>query len=295
MCTKEQGFLKQEIRKRVSDQYLPSVLAITADIFDFHRDYDYAEKVCRAKTLICDHECMQKKCNISIIQFYIYKDEHEMIFACPEDLPETLRLHNFSGNGIGVEDSIPYDFKMQRRVRLEADVILEYYQAKEWNDMCMYSLNNYIDVLVSIFFFCPDILCCAIRNEAKYNYNDICVNKAIAICLKIYALLRKGESKEEKMLHCLEFPYLRDTIVTLFENDLKECVTTQQIVDMSTEVKATPFDRMMQMRDMEAEGLRYISGTLEPRLWRKTLHKLGLKREERKSLEQGYAFYRGYK
>ena len=44
MCTKEQGFLKQEIRKRVSDQYLPSVLAITADIFDFHRDYDYAEK-----------------------------------------------------------------------------------------------------------------------------------------------------------------------------------------------------------------------------------------------------------
>lgn len=187
MGTKEQwvkDFLKGSVSKLCcggktkGGVSLPPILSIMADLIDIHNSQDDKKKC----------EVVSVEVNEQKRIFYIYLPQHKMIYAKLEELPNELRITSKS--------SSKEQFSIL--VQIEGLTIIKHYNENEMQ--CGYSLESYMEILSTIFFFCPYILWTAIQEELQpENENEKLdeVSKAIlhAIhsCLAFYLTLERLE------------------------------------------------------------------------------------------------------
>ena len=133
-------------------------------------------------------------CNVSKRIFYVYKDEHLAVLDKPEKLDKKIIIDN------------RYSFKKDPLAKfqgrevygLAAKVLYQYYEVMPW-DTCYWYIDYYEEILASIFLFCPEILCYAIKQELNVlDKADMHVASAIKKCLDFSIRLDKKIGDEEK-------------------------------------------------------------------------------------------------
>lgn len=160
-------------------KWLPSILSITADLIDIHNSPDN-KKVCEIVSVEYEEE---KRL------FYIYDSKHSAIYDSPENLPEELQINS--------KNSAKGPFSII--IEIEGYTIIQHYLENE--DQCGYTVESYVEILSTIFFFCPHILWTAIHKEFGASSLDTRVLKAIHNCLAFYIMLEDIESDADGEVH----------------------------------------------------------------------------------------------
>lgn len=163
------------------EKFLPTVLSIYADLVDVHNSEDNKTE-CSACIVSCpvEHNCAEYiNCNGLYRQVYIYNEEHKLIFALPQSL--NIKINN---NPSGKKNRSPKK-GMNSFEMMVGEVILRHYANITWKKYCC-SIKNYVEILTTLFFFCPDILWCALKNEMQNDKIDYNVKQAINRCLDFF-------------------------------------------------------------------------------------------------------------
>lgn len=179
-----------------SKEYLPSILAVSADVIDCYNKAKNKMK-CRMDSANCsiDGDCAEDCCCKKRV-FYGYRDDHFLIFQEPEKLDASLRIDNHflkqNGNPL-------CELYAKSVYELAFQVLYQYYEVMPWST-CYWHIDYYEEILASIFLFCPKILCYAIKEELKVSDKaaDIHVLSAIQKCLDFSIRLDK-KTEEERM------------------------------------------------------------------------------------------------
>lgn len=184
MGTKEQcvkNFLKAKFSKEChagkfkDAKWLPSILSITADLIDIHDSHDN-----------------EKECEIVSVEFgkekrlfCIYDSKHARIYDLPDNLPKELQINSKSF----------FNGSFSIIIEVEGYTIIQHYLENE--SQCGYSAKSYVEILSTIFFFCPHILWETIKRELESTYVDTRVLDAIHSCLTFYIILEDVESEAD--------------------------------------------------------------------------------------------------
>lgn len=163
---------KCRVGKSKEVKWLPSILSITADLIDIHNSQDN-KMVCEIVSVEYEEE---KRL------FCIYDSKHSRIYDLPENLPEELQINNKS--------SAKGPFSLI--IEIEGFTIIQHYLESE--NQCGCSAESYVEILSTIFFFCPHILWTAIQKEFRASSLDTRVLKAIHNCLAFYIMLEDIEA-----------------------------------------------------------------------------------------------------
>ena len=242
-------------RKKV--KYLPAILAISAELLEKKLTKN-SNEYCDATLVECKYKDTCSKsgtCTTALRQFYIYEESHKLIFSLSEDLPDSIKISSakLSASQTNVIrkklDALEKESSsFLKLVDLEADIIMKYYNNRVWNDECPCPFENYVALLPNIFFFNPDILCCAIDEELKRKKKDTSVVEAIKTCIEFYILTddieKSGVGIGEQQVRYNNFHRVREIETTVLE---------QSENDMG-EIK----DRIESLTDAGATGLQYL-------------------------------------
>lgn len=251
-----------QIEKGKSNIYLPAVLSIYADLVDIHNSESNTKK-CTADIVKCPIDgsnCNEyTNCNGILRQVYIYNEEHKLIFSLPEDLPSNIWIDNFRLNKRNNKNLTKHEKNLEIMI---GEVILKHYSNISWKHYCC-SIDNYVDILASLFFFCPDILWCALENEMQNNPIDYNVRRAINRCFDIFTLFdqmirnNKGEMYE----------YKNEAILTICNgcqiNEIVQIVIQQNIKNLD------PIDRAGIIARLATDNFQILCDRMSTQSWEK--------------------------
>lgn len=250
-----------ELAKEKSIRVLPAVLSIYADLVDIH-NAESNTKRCMADIVNCPfesngNEC--KNCSGKFRQVYIYNKEHKLIFSLPKDLPSNIRIDN---TPLRKKRNKNFEKHESNLVIVVGEVILKHYLNIHWNKYCC-SIENYVDILASLFFFCPDILRCALENEIQSNKIDYNVVRAINRCLDIFMLFdqmirnHKGEMYE----------YEEEALLTISSKcPINEIV---QIVMLNGIIKLNSIDRAGIIARLATDNFQILCDWMSKHSWKR--------------------------
>lgn len=193
------------LKAGLSTEYMPSVLAISADVIDAYNKRKNKDKnKCMTRIVNCSvhKDCEETPdCVYNKRIFYGYLDEHFAIMQKPEKLEGKLKMDNHYPMDKGDPLQELFSKTNYWHYKLPAEVLYRYYEVMPTNH-CYWHIDYYEELLASIFLFCPEILCFAIKKELKQpDKADIHVVSAIKKCLEFSVRLDRkdeGELPKEK-------------------------------------------------------------------------------------------------
>lgn len=225
---------KCRVRNSKEVKWLPSILSITADLIDIHNSQDN-KKVCEIVSVEYEEE---KRL------FCIYDSKHSKIYDSPENLPEELQINS--------KNSAKGPFSLI--IEIEGFTIIQHYLENE--NQCGRSVESYVEILSSIFFFCPHILWTAIQKEFGASSLDTRVLKAIHNCLAFYIMLEDIESDAGGEVHKNKDQALKAI------NNAKLMPQIEKVVIWGTsdskKVDGEKLDHVAQIIQMGGVGIRII-------------------------------------
>lgn len=240
---------------------LPSVLAIYADMVDIH---DSVSDTRECKVDVINYPFDMKYSKYSsykeiLTQVYFFCDEHKLIFKSPKDLPLHIRIDN-KPLAIRYNPNLTEDKKMSETII--GEVILRHYVNIQWYDYCC-PIESYVDILASLFFFCPDILWCAIVNEIQSNQIDYNVKKAVNRCLNLLTLFDQMIRK-----HPIEICEYTEDALKIISN---ECQITEieQVVLQNHITSAESINRVEAIVDLATTNFRLLCERMCKQSWKK--------------------------
>lgn len=271
MQTKDKHYVRDYVWQIFSDRskgeeirYLPAILSISADLMDIHDAEEYAES-CEMTIVKCEkHNCEGGLgCADRRRTFCKYNENHTLIFEEGKNLPDALRISN--GEDEEKKWDVPLEVEKGFLVKIKGEVLYRYYDKRVWGK-CFCSLENYIDILAGVFFFCPQILWKAILNEMDHLKvgNDENVKRAIAKCLDIYILL----DREEKRYGGDFYRHVGEIFVEI--SNLHRICEIEDIILQEEKTVWKREDRLMSISEAGNNGINLIRSRLTENKWNKT-------------------------
>lgn len=259
MSTKESHLVRDYVGEKFSRytntgqvKWLPSILAIMADLMDVQSTLGDTEK-CRVAYVNClKTQCKRyDECERRYRQFYIYSENHKCIFKSADQLPDGLGI-----NSKYKKSSKPEIVKETDAfsARVKGEVIYRHYEKGDWKS-CYCTLESYKDILASIFFFCPDILWCAVKAEMNNVHKkriDGDVVQAIVRSLDFYVLLDKLERKYGEEI-CKNID-----LAVVQINNLHSISEIEDIAIWSKEADSTNVDRILNILEAGSKGIDFV-------------------------------------
>ena len=273
MSTKESHLVKNYVGNEFSKRndsketkWLPSVLAIMADLMDVHSALSNEEE-CRAVVVECGRtqcewydECARKR-----RQLYVYNENHKYIFRPANQLPNELRINNKHKKS-KVEESVSE--VEAHMARMKGEVIYEHFKRGHWAE-CPCTIEDYKAVMASIFFFCPDILWCAISEEMSYAQKrvDSSITQPITKSLEFYILLDKIAKEYGTEVH--KRRNIEEAIVKIHNQHSIPEIEEMTIKNEGN--KSANIDRILRILDAGCEGINFICRKMSASTWDKKL------------------------
>lgn len=273
MSTKESHLVKNYVGKEFSKRndskqtkWLPSVLAIMADLMDVHSTSGDEEE-CRAVVVECRRtqcewydECVRKR-----RQFYVYDENQKCIFNRADQLPDELRINNKYKKSKEKENVSEIEAHM---VRMKGEVVYTHYKRGHWVE-CPCTIEDYKAVMASIFFFCPDILWCAISEEMSHAQKgvDRSITQPIIRSLEFYILLDKIEKEYGTKDH--KRKNIEEAIVKI--NNQHSIPEVEEVAIKNEGNKSANIDRILRILDAGCEGINFICRKMIASTWDKKL------------------------
>lgn len=265
-----------KIEKGKSIKFLPAVLSIYADLVDIHNS-ESNTKECRADIVRCPikSNCNEyKNCNCTLRQVYIYNEEHKLIFREPQNLPSNILINNTRLNIIDNKNLKNHEKNLEIII---GEVILKHYSNIQWIKYCC-SIDNYVDILASLFFFCPDILWCALENEMRNDQIDYNVMRAINRCLDIFTLFDQMIRK-----HKGEMYEYKDKAILIINNECQINEITQIVIQQNIK-NLNPIDRAGIIARLATDNFQILCDHISTQSWEKKKIKKNLGRTNYKCI-----------
>lgn len=268
MGTKDNHYVRDYVRRsfstRLEDEeikWLPSILAISADLMDAHNTKDSRMVVVRCGQFLCDRcaECSNKK-----RMFCIYDDAHTFIFKEASELPADLQINNQFETDTILEQIDTMEETDIFLMQIKGETIYKYSEKQVWED-CYCPLENYKEILAAIFFFCPQILWSAILYEMNHAQCDIdeYVIQAVTRCLNFYIFL----DKKDKMYGKDVYKHSHEIIVEI--SNLRGIREIEEVMLQEELSRWTVEDRIMGILDAASQGIDLIRREMSGQIWKK--------------------------